>query len=94
MENKTLEDEIFLQKLNIVMKQTTYSREESKEKLIAHNLNHISVIQEFMGIAKKNAPKIRSVNQAIYSELRHQLDSSIKGYNDKKHEELQKEFNK
>jgi hypothetical protein len=95
MENKSLADEeIIQQKLSMIMKQTTYTQKEAMQKLLQHNHDHISVIKEFMGIDKKKEPKIRSVNQAIYSQLRHQLDASMKSYNNKKNDELQKEFGK
>jgi hypothetical protein len=92
--NPTSDDEEINRKILMITRQTNYSQHEAREKLLQFNNNPIAVIQNYMGIAEKKAPKIKSVNQAIYRELRNQLDSSIKSYNDKKHEELQKEFNK
>jgi hypothetical protein len=92
--NPTSNDEEMNRKILMITRQTNYSQHEAREKLLQFNNNPVAVIQNYMGITEKKAPKIKSVNQAIYRELRHQLDSSIKNYNDKKHEELQKEFGK
>lgn len=96
MENSStlVNDDEMNRKILMVTRQTNYSQHEAREKLLQFNNNPISVIQNYMGISEKKETKIKSVNQAIYRELRHQLDSSIKSYNEKKHEELQKELNK
>ena len=95
MENTpTSNDEEINRNILMIIRQTNYSQHEAREKLLLFNNNPIAVIQNYMGISQKKETKIKSVNQAIYRELRHQLDSSIKSYNEKKHEELQKEFNK
>jgi NAD-specific glutamate dehydrogenase len=78
MENKT--DEY----IHIIMLQTNYSQEEALTKLNHHNGNHINVIKEYMGIPiEQKTKKIKSINQEIYSQIRKELDSSMRAYNNK-----------
>ena len=79
MENLSTQD-----KINIIKRQTTYTDDEIKEKLLKYNDNYMSVIKEFMGIeVDKKQPKIKSVNQEIYKQIRHKLDNSMTEYNNK-----------
>ena len=67
-----------------VMSQTNYNEEEAKEKLRLFNCDYMRVIRDYMGIPeKKEAPKVKSVNQEIYRQLRTKLDSSMKEYREK-----------
>ena len=67
-----------------VISQTNYTEEEAKEKLRLFNCDYMRVIRDYMGIPeKKEAPKIKSVNQEIYRQLRTKLDSSMKEYREK-----------
>lgn len=69
--------------LSFVMNQTNYDYETAKTKLLLHNGNHIHVVKEYMGIPIHTPPKkIHSINQAIYKQLRQELDSSMRVYND------------
>jgi len=70
------------QKVDIIMRQTTYTRDISIECLIQLNGDHIEVIKEYMGIKSKQS-SIKSVNQEIYKQIRYRLDSSMKEYNNK-----------
>lgn len=72
----------------IVQRQTSYSFEESIEKLKQHNNNHIDVIKEYMGIKPKEV-KVKSINQEIFKQIRHKLDNSMKEYNNKNQIDLQ-----
>jgi hypothetical protein len=74
--------------IEIVMRQTNYSFEEAKEKLLEHNNDHIKVIKLFLGIQDKQYG-IKSINQEIYKQLRHKMDSSIREYNQKKQTEME-----
>lgn len=79
MENLSTED-----KISIIKRQTSYTDDEIKEKLIKYNDNYMSVIKDFMGIeVDKKQPKIKSVNQEIYKQIRHKLDHSMTEYNNK-----------
>lgn len=71
-------------KMRIVLRQTNYSEETAKEKLQQHGFNEIAVIQEYLGVSKqKNKKPIKSVNQAIYKQLRNHLDTAMKDYKER-----------
>lgn len=56
--------------VEIILRQTTLTREEAIAKLTEYNNDYVKVIKNFMGIPEKPAPKIVSVNQQIYKEIR------------------------
>lgn len=58
--------------IKIIMNQTIYTYEESKEKLKLYNNNYIDVIKEYNGIEikKKNDNIVNNLNQTIYKEIR------------------------
>jgi hypothetical protein len=60
--------EITQENIDIVCRQTTYTEEESRSKLLQHTNDPIKVIHEYMCFEKKE-PNIPS-NQRIYSEIR------------------------
>ena len=67
-----------------VMTQTNYTEEEAREKLKLFNCDFMLVLKDYMGIPqKKEAPKIKSVNQEIFRQIRTKLDSSMKEYREK-----------
>ena len=78
------ETQDFLDKVQIILRQTNYSEEEAREKLIKFNLDHILVIKSFLGITEKKAPEIKSINQEMYKQMRYKLDGSMREYNLKK----------
>jgi hypothetical protein len=61
--------------INIIMRQTTYSREETVAKLAAHNNDMFKVLREFMRIPEKKTVSTGSLNQTIYKEIRQTLGS-------------------
>lgn len=61
--------------INIIMRQTTYSREETVAKLETHNNDMFKVLREFMRIPEKKSVSTGSLNQTIYKEIRHTLGS-------------------
>jgi exopolyphosphatase/pppGpp-phosphohydrolase len=67
-------------KLDIIIRQTNYSLEVAREKLQENNGDHIKVIKEYFGITEKKAPKVASVNQEIYRQLRKKLDTNMSDY--------------
>jgi hypothetical protein len=79
IENNELED-----KIQIIMRQTDYSKEKAKEHLLAFNGDHLEVIRSFLGVSKKKSEPIKSVNQEIYRQIRHRLDGSMRDYNERK----------
>ena len=67
--------------IDIVLRQTNYTKEVAIQKLEEHNNNTINVIKEYMGVkpAEKKAP-IKSLNQEIYRQIRIKLDTSMDEY--------------
>jgi hypothetical protein len=61
--------------INIIMRQTTYSREEAVAKLETHNNDMFKVLRDFMRIPEKNPVPTGSLNQTIYKEIRNTLGS-------------------
>ena len=70
-------------KIQIVLRQTDYSEEKAREKLQQFDYNEIAVIKDYFGITEKKSPPIKSVNQAIYKQLRSHLDGAMKDYRDR-----------
>jgi len=68
--------------IGIVMAQTNYTRTDAIEKLKLFNSDSLMVIKDFMNIPPPKEPKIKSVNQAIYSHIRTTLDHHMKDYRD------------
>lgn len=71
-------------KIDVIMRQTDYTPEEALHKLMEFKGDEIHVIKDFLGIPiKKVSPAVKSVNQAIYKELRVHLDLSMKEYRER-----------
>lgn len=60
-------------KVDIICRQTTYTKEEAIEKLQLHENNHTNVIKEYLGYTIPTH-KPKSINQQIYSQLRTFMD--------------------
>jgi hypothetical protein len=73
-------------KIKIVMTQTDYTFEIAKENLEKKNYDEIAVIKGYFGISEKKEPKIESLNQEIYKQIRYKLDGTMKDYNNQKKE--------
>jgi hypothetical protein len=71
-------------KINIIIGQTDYTYEISKEKLQKFNYDEIAVIRDYFGISPKKQAVQSSLNQEIYKQIRLKLDKSMKDYNDRK----------
>jgi hypothetical protein len=69
--------------VQIIMRQTDYSEELAKEKLKEFNYDHIAVIKSYLGVPDKKAAPVKSVNQEIYKQLRHRLDSNMRNYQER-----------
>lgn len=70
--------------IEVVMRQTTYTREEAIEKLKKFKGEPVDVIREFMGIEVKPKNTPATTNQMIFSEIRNFMDDVNKGYNQRK----------
>ena len=69
--------------VQIIMRQTDYTEEISKEKLKEFNYDHIAVIKSYLGVTDKKTQVVKSVNQEIYRQLRHRLDSNMRNYQER-----------
>jgi len=78
---ETMEDFI-----GIIMRQTTLSEEESKERLTYYNNEYVKVIEEFMGTHNKNkkTEKSSTINQQIYKEIRTVMDNASMNFYSKR----------
>lgn len=65
VDNEKLEEMI-----QVVIRQTDYTKEIARDKLAACNYDTMKCIREYMGITKQKQQKNISVNQQIYRELR------------------------
>jgi hypothetical protein len=81
------------EQIDMIMRQTNYSREECIEKLNNNN-NTNDIIKEYLGISlQPSSTRKKSLQQEIYYQIRTQLDSSVKEFNKKQNEKLEKEIN-
>lgn len=80
-----------ISKIEMVVRQTNYDKETAEKKLSEFNNDPIQVIKDYLGITEKKAP-IKSINQEIYKQLRYKLDTSIKEFNNKQYEQLEKDI--
>ena len=76
----------------MIVRQTDYTIVEANEKLEECEYDHIKVIKNYLGIPEKREPKIKSVNQEIYRQLRTKLNVSNKEYMDEQYTKLQKDI--
>jgi hypothetical protein len=81
-------NELLEEKIQIILRQTDYTKEVAEEKLKEFNCNEIDVIKNYFGINKKKEtqPNVNpiNVNQEIYKQLRTYLDASMKEYRENK----------
>tara|TARA_R110002074_G_C12440473_1_gene657637 strand:- start:287 stop:691 length:405 start_codon:yes stop_codon:yes gene_type:complete len=79
--------------IEMVMRQTNLSFDETNEQLKKYNNNYMIVIKEALGIIKSSEQKkITSVNQEIYTEIRGLMDNASERH--RKQQELEKQKEK
>ena len=66
--------------VEIVLRQTTLSRDEVIERLSKNENNYLNVIEEFMGINKNKQKNNITVNQQIYKEIRSVMDGAANNF--------------
>jgi hypothetical protein len=68
--------------IEVVMNQTTYTREEAITSLQKHKGNVVFVIKEFLGVPEKNEPESSggSLNQKRYGVIRNFMDKAATSY--------------
>jgi len=69
------------EKVEMVLRQTDYTQEEAKNKLIEFNYDTIQVVKNYLGITEKKEPPVKTVNQEIYKQIRYKLDSTMREFN-------------
>ena len=90
--NKEGQEKRIEETCKMIMRQTDYSYEESREKLIKENFNYLTVIQKYVtGETTQSKSETtptetsnKTVNQHIYSELRNFMDTAAVGYEQRK----------
>jgi len=70
-------------KVEMIMRQTDYTTEKARGKLGQFNFDEMAVIRDYFGITEKKSPPVKSVNQAIYKQLRGHLDGAMKDYRER-----------
>ena len=78
-----INNDVLDERVQIVMRQTTYTEEVALDKLKEYNFDHLRVIKAYLGLPDKKKEVVKSVNQEIYKQLRHKLDSSMSDFNAK-----------
>jgi len=78
-----VETELIDEKIQMVMRQTSYNEEIAREKLIEHDFDEIATIKSYLGIPKKKETPVKSINQEIYKQLRIKLDSNMQDYKER-----------
>ena len=69
------------EKVQKIIRQTDYTEELAREKLKEHSYDEIATIRSYLGIAEKKAPpQVKSLNQEIFRQMRHKLDSNMRDY--------------
>jgi hypothetical protein len=71
---------------NIIKRQTDYSDEEITLKMQMHNNDPMAILREYMGgtTSVKKDEQNKTLNQTIYSEIRHLMDDAASNYKQKK----------
>jgi hypothetical protein len=71
-------------KIQIILRQTDYNEEKAREKLGEFKFDELAVIRDYFGITeKKSSEPVKSVNQAIYKQLRGHLDGAMRNYRER-----------
>jgi hypothetical protein len=78
--------------IEMVMRQTTYTFDEAKDKLENNDNNYVKVIKEALGISEpKKDNSVQSVNQHIYKEIRGMMDTASSSYRNNQEREKRKQ---
>ena len=79
------------EKVDVIKRQTDYSEETIKEKLLIYDGNIEKVIRDYIQPEKKEeiANKRITKNQTRYKEIRNMMDTAMKTYEEKKSKEAQ-----
>jgi len=78
-----IDDDKIREMCDMVSRQTDYTLDEIKDKLIEYNYQYTDIIREYMGIKKDKQYVIKSLNQEIYKQIRRKMDNIMKDYNER-----------
>lgn len=73
--------------IDIICRQTDYTKEIALEKLKQHDYDYTAVIKDFMGIKQKTSTRCAYVSQERYKVIRNELDNACRNYREKKENE-------
>tara|TARA_B110000285_G_scaffold111248_1_gene126271 strand:- start:145 stop:438 length:294 start_codon:yes stop_codon:yes gene_type:complete len=73
-------------KVGLIVRQTDYTEEEAFKYLTTMGYDEFAVVRKYLNIPDKQKNEVKSVNQEIYKQLRHKLESNT--------EECQEKLNK
>ena len=71
------------EKIELILRQTDYTKEKALEKLKENSFDELKVIHSYFGIADKATKPIQSINQEIYKQIRYKLDSNMRDYQER-----------
>ena len=78
-----IETDLIDDKIQKILRQTSYTQKKAREKLQEYNYDEIQVIKSYFGISEKKEGVIKSVNQEIYKQLRSKLNSNMRDYQER-----------
>ena len=73
-------------KVGLIVRQTDYTEEEAFKHFTTMGYDEFAVIRKYLNIPDKQKTAVKSINQEIYKQLRHKLESNT--------EECQEKLNK
>jgi hypothetical protein len=68
------------EKIQKILRQTDYTEEKALEKLKENDFDEINVIKSYFGIVNTKPKPVKTLNQEIYKQIRHRLDSNMRDY--------------
>ena len=78
-----VETELIDEKIQMILRQTSYTEEDAREKLLEHGFDEIATIKSYLGIPKKKTTQMKTINQEIYKQMRIKLDSNMQDYKER-----------
>ena len=83
MEN-SLDSKLHDEAINLVVRQTNYDIEKSKQELIKYKFNYLELLKDYHGITAKEEKQCKTVNQERYRQIRNSMDTIEENYIKKK----------
>lgn len=66
--------------INMIIRQTDLTYEEAKTQLDKNEGDYMKVLNNYFGIEKNITKKSLTINQQIYSEIRHVMDDAAQRF--------------